>query len=92
MKKGMTILFKILAMVDLEKKQKTKKKKRRGPLMQRRLTPLFLSMVIQDTSPQTPPSQKNSLVQAFQTGFKYRNLVFLLLNTSHSAVVIKFHL
>lgn len=68
MKKGMTILFKILAMVDLEKKQKTKKKKRRGPLMQRRLTPLFLSMVIQDTSPQTPPSQKIPWFRPFKQG------------------------
>ena len=61
--------------------------------MQRRLTPLFLSMVIQ--SP--PPPQENNnnrkiLVQALQAGFKYLNLVSLLLYTSQSAIVIKLHL
>ena len=58
--------------------------------MQRRLTPLFLSLVIQDTSP--PQKKKKFLVQAFQAGFKYLSLVSLLLNTSQSAIVIKKHL
>lgn len=86
-KKGMTILFKILTTVDLEKKQK-KKKRRRGPLMQRILTPLFLSMVIQYPPP--PPQEKNNnkkiLVQALNI------LIYLLLYTSQSAIVIKLHL
>ena len=60
--------------------------------MQRRLTPLFLSMVIQDTSPPPKKKKKKFLVQAFQAGFKYLSLVSLLLNTSQSAIVIKLHL
>lgn len=87
-KKGMIILFKILTTVDLEKKQK-KKKRRRGPLMQRRLTPLFLSMTFKI---HPPPQKKKILVQAFQAGFKYLSLVPLLLYTSQSATVIKLHL
>ena len=59
--------------------------------MQRRLTPLFLSMVIQDTPP-PPKKKKKFLVQAFQAGFKYLSLVSLLLYTSQSAIVIKLHL
>ena len=91
-KKGMTILFKILTTVDLEKKQKKKKKKRRrGPLMQRRLTPLFLSMTFK-IHPPPPPKKKKFLVQAFQAGFKYLSVVSLLLYTSQSAIVIKLHL
>ena len=57
--------------------------------MQRRLTPLFLSMTFK-IHPSPPP--KKILVQAFQAGFKYLSLVPLLLYTSQSAIVIKLHL
>ena len=58
--------------------------------MQRRLTPLFLSMTFKIHPP--PPKKKKILVQAFQAGFKYLSLVPLLLYTSQSAIVIKLHL
>ena len=64
-------------MVDLEKQKK--KKRRRGPLMQRGFSPFFLFMGIQYKSSPPPPKkkEKNALFQAFQTGFLITQFSFL---------------
>ena len=88
----MTILFKILATVDLEKK--TKEEEEEEEKRPTHATKINSIISFHDHSRYIPPPQKKKkfLVQAFQAGFKYLSLVSLLLYTSQCAIVIKLHL
>ena len=59
----MTILFKILTTVDLEKKTKEEEEEEEKRPMQRRLTPLFLSMTFKI---HPPPQKKKSWFRPFK--------------------------